>query len=388
MADRVLVTDAQERKAVPVIRALGRAGVYVVAGESCRWAMGFSSKYCRERYVYPRPEDEEAFVAWLLQMGRRGVFNVVLPVDDRTMAPITRYRRDLEAYARIPVVDHHTYLLARDKAKTMEVARKVGVAIPETWWFASPEECADRLDEVPCPAVIKPRIGSGSRGIRCVHRREGLLAAYQEVHRRYPNPLVQEFVPPGGETLGVELLLNEGVVVAQFMHRRLREYPLSGGPSTLRESTYDGHLIHEAARLLSHMGWHGVAMVEFKIDPRDRVAKLMEVNPKFWGSVALPIVAGVNFPLLLYKLAKNETPEKMPAYALRVRSRWLIPGDLLHFITNPDRWRLEPSFFQFRGIPDDILERDDLGPLYGMLLSFLSRAFTKALWTEKVLRWS
>ena len=60
---RVLVTDAMERKAVPVIRALGRAGLTVVAGESTRAAMGFYSRSCAARRVYPPPEDEAAFVA-------------------------------------------------------------------------------------------------------------------------------------------------------------------------------------------------------------------------------------------------------------------------------------------------------------------------------------
>ena len=31
--------------------------------------------------------------------------------------------------------------------------------------------------------------------------------------------------------------------------------------------------------------------------------KLIEVNPRFWGSLALAIYAGIDFPYLLYKLA-------------------------------------------------------------------------------------
>lgn len=39
-------------------------------------------------------------------------------------------------------------------------------------------------------------------------------------------------------------------------------------------------------------------MIEFKHDhDRDRFV-LIEVNPKFWGSSLLPIICGVNFPVM------------------------------------------------------------------------------------------
>jgi predicted ATP-grasp superfamily ATP-dependent carboligase len=197
---------------------------------------------------------------------------------------------------------------------------------------------------------------------------------------------VQEFIPPGGDTLGVELLMDHGKRLAHFMHKRLREFPVHGGPSTLRESIYDGELLAKATQLLASIEWHGVAMVEFKVDPRDGVAKLMEINPKFWGSIALAIVSGVNFPLLLYQLATGQKVDSFSPYRLNVRCRWLLPGDILHFIANPDRWKLKPSFFDFRGEFDDLVEAKDLGPLYGMLLGFGSKFFTKKVWTEKIFR--
>jgi predicted ATP-grasp superfamily ATP-dependent carboligase len=382
----VLVTDAQERKAVPVIRALGRAGLPVVAGEDTRWAMGFHSRYCQARRLYPPPEDEAAFVDWIVAGARAGDFDVVLPVDERTMTPLTRWRERLRPWVRLPIVDHETYLAARDKARTLQAAARVGVPAPRTWVFETVAELRARRAELPLPLVIKPRTSSGSRGIRYVRDAALLEPAWVQTDARFPRPLVQELIPPGGDTLGVELLAVHGDVVATFMHRRLREYPVQGGPSTLRESAHDKELIERAVRLAAYLGWHGVAMVEFKVDPRDGVARLMEINAKFWGSIALPILCGVNFPLLLYRVACGETVQGPRAWPLGVRSRWLLPGDLLHFLSNPARWRLEPSFFDFRGAADDLLDRDDPGPLLGMALTYLARARTRRFWAEKLLR--
>ena len=56
-------------------------------------------------------------------------------------------------------------------------------------------------------------------------------------------------------------------------------------------------------------------MVEFKVDPRDGIPKLMEVNPRFWGSLQLAIVSGVDFPYLILKMARRESFEPILHYA-------------------------------------------------------------------------
>jgi predicted ATP-grasp superfamily ATP-dependent carboligase len=114
-------------------------------------------------------------------------------------------------------------------------------------------------------------------------------------------------------------------------------------------------------------------MVEFKIDARTGQPKLLEVNPRFWGSLALAIDAGVNFPYLLTLMALGQDFTPVNRYRLGHRCRWLLPGDLLHFLQNPNRWHLEPSFFRFRAprLTYDIIDARDPGPILGTLLSLL-----------------
>jgi predicted ATP-grasp superfamily ATP-dependent carboligase len=98
--------------------------------------------------------------------------------------------------------------------------------------------------------------------------------------------------------------------------------------STLCESTsVDPEALEYGTRLLSHLGWHGVAMVEFKRDDRDGALRLMEINARFWGSLQLAIDAGVDFPGILVDIAMGQEPPALPAYRLGARSRWLL-GDL------------------------------------------------------------
>jgi carbamoylphosphate synthase large subunit len=266
--------------------------------------------------------------------------------------------------------------IAYDKWKTLELAREVGVSIPASHCPESLEEVRALAREWQGGAVIKPRKTSGSRGMVFVDRPDQLEAAWVEVSRGYPRPVVQERVPASGEALGVFVLIDEhDELIALFGHKRLREYPIEGGPSTLRMSHRDDALVEQSLRLLRAMNFRGVAMVEFKVDPARGEPVLMEINPRFWGSIALAVASGVDFPLLYYKAAAHIPQNPVLEFKSDIYGRWLFPGDLLHFLKNPDRLRMEPSFFWFFG-PNlfyDILSLADPAPTLGILVESLRR---------------
>jgi predicted ATP-grasp superfamily ATP-dependent carboligase len=137
--------------------------------------------------------------------------------------------------------------------------------------------------------------------------------------------LVQEYVP--GTGAGIFALYNRGEAVTFFAHKRLREKPPTGGVSVLSESVpLDPRLVDMARRLLDHAHWHGVAMVEFRVTPEGE-PYLMEVNPRFWGSLQLAIDCGIDFPRLLFEMGRGETPRSPADYPAGRRLRWLL-GDL------------------------------------------------------------
>ncbi len=127
------------------------------------------------------------------------------------------------------------------------------------------------------------------------------------------------------------------------------------------------------------MGWSGVAMVEFRVDPRDGIPKLMEVNPRFWGSLQLSILSGVDFPHLLYKLVTDGRLDRDLNYDVGVRCRWLLPGDLLWFMSTPDKRKNLREFARFN-TNYDILSRDDPGPTLGFTLAVARYLFDREMW--------
>jgi predicted ATP-grasp superfamily ATP-dependent carboligase len=133
-------------------------------------------------------------------------------------------------------------------------------------------------------------------------------------------------------------------------------------------------LADTAVRLLQHMQWYGPAEVEFRIDPRDGKPTLMEVNPRLWGSLFTGIVAGVDFPYMLYRMAMDGDVEPVTEYRTDRRARYFFTLDLLCMATHPHKREIAREWVGdfFNPATSMLLpSRRDPGPLFGKLLASL-----------------
>jgi predicted ATP-grasp superfamily ATP-dependent carboligase len=320
---KVLVTDGANRVALAVIRALGRAGAEIVVVEQERFAQklpaSFRSKFVSRSDVLPTLAEDGRFLEALAE--RAAGVDIVLPISTNVALACSAHREKIPA--RLPIPAAALLRRANDKSAALAVARKVGVPIPVTYAPEDDEELEGVLDRLKFPAVVKLRDDAGTvlePGQRYAVGRdaEEVRRAYRTLHARKPFPLIQEKVE--GPGYGVGVLAENGKVLAAFAHRRIREYPVSGGPSAFCVSVVDDRLTGYAAAVLGELGWTGVAMVEFK---KDDDYRLMEINPRFWGSMPLATRAGVNFPALLCRRAMGEASGETPRYEAGVKLRFL-----------------------------------------------------------------
>ena len=232
-----------------------------------------------------------------------------------------------ERFARIadfliaprPVLD-----ALNDKETVHARAQSLGIPVPRQYDGVPPERY---------PVVIKPHCGE-KFGLKAADRYavadtpEAYAQILARMQRYDPSPIVQDKI--AGPGIGVSLLLDrDGRMISALCHRRIREYPITGGPSTCCESFYDAALIDRAYRLLHSFGFTGMAMVEFKGDC------LLEVNPRVWGS--FPMTEAAQSPLVAH-YARAAAGERV-AYAAQdyrtgVRMRFLLNDTLaaLHYL--------------------------------------------------------
>ena len=298
------MTDGEQRSALALVRSLGRAGhtVYVcsVGGRSLSGA----SRYCSAEARVADPLDGgERFERDVRALIDRWKIDVLVPVSEPALLALLPARERLGEVV-LPFPDEATFRRICDKAELLSVAPRVGIAIPRQITLRTARE-ADALDpgSVEYPVVIKPArsVGEGAAAgaprrtkltVRHAADAAELSAALAELNdaageAAYPLLIQQRILGPG---IGIFLLLWDGRVVASFAHRRIREKPPSGGVSVYRESVAaDPALVARSRALLDHFGWCGVAMVEYKVDERSGTPYLMEVNGRFWNSLALAV---------------------------------------------------------------------------------------------------
>jgi len=397
----VFVTDGNERSALAIVRALGRRRMTVIVGDSEPVSLSSTSRYCERHVTYPSPHrDRIGFERFLIDFVSRGGIDVVLPVTDVTTHAVCTHQDTIRKHAAIATPSLAAFNSVSDKAALVAQAQRCGVPVPRTRLIENPRQLSDVLRAIEYPVVVKPvrsRVpvddGWLNTSVHYVDSAEELTDLYARTPylRSFPSLLQQRIIGPG---LGVFMLFDHGRLVSEFGHVRLREKPPAGGVSVLRESTLvDGTLRDYAMRVFGPLGWHGVAMMEFKEDTRTGSRFLMEVNGRFWGSLQLAIDAGVDFPYLVCQLAMDQPPAAMPRYRPGVKSRWLL-GDLDHLCLRlfksdralglppsaPSRFRTLVDFmkFQQRDTHYEIARLDDPRPFLFELGQFAGNLSTSA----------
>jgi predicted ATP-grasp superfamily ATP-dependent carboligase len=379
---RVLLTDALQRQTLAAARSLGSKGINVLTGEKTRFTPAAFSRYSACHLLYPDPvEVRENFLLWLVGTLRKYPDTVLFPIDEPCMDVVMQNKGKLEKLCHLPLPSLESYTVAADKALSVFAAQRAGLACPRTLAPDNLDDLSVAATEISYPAVIKPRRSSGSRGIRIVNNRKELLDVYMKVHNIFPYPIIQEYIIPG-DRFDAGLLYNNSRLRAFFVQKEIRHFPVEMGVSTVQESIMYPELVEYADALMREIGWHGVAEVEFMMDKKTKQLKFMEINPRFWGSLNTAIVSGVDFPWLLYRLTMDGDVEKVFSYQTGVIGRWLLPGDILHFLLNKDRDKMVPPLLgnKKEKIYDDTISRDDPFPTVGFMLTCLRYLFDSKMW--------
>lgn len=397
MMDKVLVTDGNKRSALSVARSLGKRNIPLGLASDTTYSPAFFSKYCRHTHLYTSPSESiDSFLSDLLQAVKKNNYDILLPMSDSTVLPVSKHRDKFLPYTAVPLPEHGAIEKATDKIELFKLASDLDIPCSGNFVVQDRSELEKLSSELGFPVVVKSaksRLWHGGKmlagNVLYAKSRVELMANYDKLKVPGIPLIVQEYIP--GPGVGVFALFNNSEPRAVFAHRRLREVPYTGGPSSLRESIKAPDIEQHALKLLSKLNWHGVAMVEFKLDSRDNTFKLIEVNPRFWGSLQLAIVSGVDFPYLLYKMVVDGDVEPVFEYKVGVKCRWLVPGDIMHlisvfrggpdFIARPSRIRSLVQFLKFyeRDLYYDYLSFTDPKPMAANMLFSFYRFFSKGM---------
>ncbi len=280
---RVLVTGAGGPSGITILRDMVDEPVTMLAADLDPYAAGLYLVDADQRALLPRGDDP-AFAQTLLELCRRWQVDVVIPTVDTELLPVARMR-DAYADAGTTIVGASVRTLEAclDKAVLAQLCDPL-VRVPATTIV----DDAFDASGVALPVIVKPRSGSGSRGIRLVQRVEEL-----EALERDGTLLVQEHLPGAEFSLDV-LARADGQVVGVVPRERLK---VDSGIAVTGRTLHDEALETFARQVAEAIELTTVANVQVKQDASGTPA-LLEVNPRFPGTMPLTIAAGIDMPKL------------------------------------------------------------------------------------------
>lgn len=328
----VIVTNAKNRISYGIVRSLGQRGIPVYTSDFVPVSMSFTSRYSKGHFIYPSPfRDQEAFIRCILKKVKELKPDVLIPVFEETYL-IAKYKDQISKHVKMVIPDYQQILTAHNKDRWIPLAKRLHIPVPKSLNLNEILFDKKTIKRLRYPVLIKPKQGGGAWGITSINSPEEFESLFngQSLYGHYAPErfLVQEKME--GKVYCAAMLFNEGKLRGRVIYKQLRDYPVSGGQATLRVSVNHSQVEDYFKTLLEELNWHGICQADFLINDKTGVPHLIDINPRLWGSLMQGIASGVDFPYLIYKIAKNGDVDPVREFKTGVKTRW-IWGDLRTF---------------------------------------------------------
>lgn len=313
MAKTVLIVTGNYTKSYPIIESLKRAGYNTIVGVNDQphpiITEAFSKFTDKIEYIKHPMISEEAYIQSIIQIIKKNLIDIIIPVGFIDFLTISKYKAIIEKYCIVPTESYDKICTVSDKWRAKELAESSGIYFPRSILLKSVEKeiIHDFIKKVGLPIIVKGQ-GDDSKPlfITDVHH----LLKVLEMRVKEGKTLLQEFIP--GIGLGYFALSFKGKPIAEFAHKRIFEAKPLGGASVKACTHLNPEVLDLGRNVISKIKWTGLIMVELKKEAETGDFYLMELNPKFWGSLELAFKAGVDFPRYLVDFfLHGKIPEKI-----------------------------------------------------------------------------
>ena len=248
---------------------------------------------------------------------------VFFPLEEDKILKFYDYLETKDSKIKSLLPSKHIFNLVREKKDFSKFCISNNISVPKEYTFQEIEN----LEELPSKIILKPSIGSGSIGIKFADTKDDFNNINIADKSNY---LIQERIENGKDILGGFFLFDKGNFISYYGHKRIRTYPEEGGVTVYSKVNYDEEIKELGIELLKKLNWSGIAMVEFLYDKNDNSYKIIEINPRAWGSIMLSEFSSSKIIKNYINISLNN---KIEDAKLKddVFIRWFFPWDLISY---------------------------------------------------------
>lgn len=351
-----------------IVQALKKAAFTVFLLYSEKNNYGDVSRYIEKKFVATDNIGSAKYLKQLELIIKEENIDVIIPMGDVTAEFLSRHKQELLEVAKFQIPDYADFIRGYDKNQLLKLCQEGNYPHPKTLDLSSVDLGKDAiLMNFPYPAMLKPNLTTGGRGMIKVDNYDQLQNVYPSLHEQYGDYHLQQFIKPGGRQVKVQLYINsEKELVASSVIEKKRWYPVQGGSNCCAVAIKDDSLVDMCYHILLDLNWLGFADFDLIEDPDTHKLLVMEINPRVPACIKSPIVAGLNWGKVFVDSCSGKTGQEYN-YKEGVVLRHL-GFDILWFIKSPNRWKSKPSWFSFFGkniYYQDMSDWTDPKPFFG-----------------------
>lgn len=300
--------------ALAMARSFGRLGIPVALVTNDhplpRW-----SHFVQRQFDWPGPDAPDA-AGFLLKLAAAHGFRkwLLLPCGDGEVKLVATEQPRLGRAFRLMSAGWSELGTLCDKQLLAQRAGDAGIAVPRYFSVGSESEAA--AVEMTFPVVLKPAMRVAWNAFTQAKAwradsREQFVKLYREAAELVgpDNVVVQELIEGGGEAqFSYAALWHNGAPVMEMTARRTRQYPIEFSYTSTFVEVVPNDAVRDASRKLLGSGqFEGLVEIEYKFDARERVYKILDVNPRPWSWIALCDAAGLNLAQAMQDIACGRT---------------------------------------------------------------------------------
>lgn len=345
----VLLLNADYVQSICLGKSFKDQGWKVTCFCNNKCSSGYVSRYLDKRVAVPNSEtDPIAFQKILHEYIKKEKVDLIIPMIDVSAKYLSQRKAQLEEdYGVICAVENpSTFDLVIDKLKLMELCEDHNIPHPYTIDLSKKDW--ESRNNLIFPALIKPNVSAGARGITIVNNIQDIYSKLPEVIKNYGNCSLQEFIIQPDYYYNVMMYRGKnGKILAKAIIKILRFFPLKGGTSCYCETIENEELAFQCEKLLNILDWHGFADFDVLEDKVSKELKIIEINPRVPSSLQGGFAAGIDFGKVFVSDIYN-LPLPIFNYKSGQQIRW-FGLDVMWFLFSSKRFKFRPSWFRFWG---------------------------------------
>ncbi len=348
MKPQVLILDGDAAHAVAMMECLVKSWYEISVLCQEKNSYGYHSIFAKRRFIGPNSHATKDYSQFIFSLIAKNKFDVLIPTSDVTAEFLSRNKSQVEKYTNVLMPEIDIFMKAYDKNKLMALCEEKGYPHPRTIDLSKISLVTEALKRFPYPALIKPNLTSGARGMTLVHSYDEFITAYPKIHKDFGECHLQQYIQQGGRQVKIQVFTNESCNVCYTSAIwKQRYYPIKGGSSCCNITILEPEYCRICANILKDIGWVGFADFDLIENPETGELLIMEINPRTPACIRSVYKSGLDFATMI---ADSSLGKSLRNYSYCPGKRLRHLGfDVLWFLKSEKRFTAKPSWFKFFG---------------------------------------